>query len=73
VNPAKGKKLTNIRAAGCDENIILTPPVKMSLEKCITYINDDEMVEITPKAVRLRKILLNEQDRKRNRKTAALA
>lgn len=73
VNPAKGKKLTNIRAAGCDENIILTPPVKMSLEKCITYINDDEMVEITPKAIRLRKIYLNEQDRKRNRKTAALA
>ncbi|NLX18152.1 MAG: translational GTPase TypA, partial [Desulfobulbus sp.] len=54
VNPAKGKKLTNIRAAGADEAVILTPPVDMSLEDCISYINDDELVEITPKAVRLR-------------------
>ena len=55
VNPAKGKKLTNMRAVGCDENIILTPPVQMSLEECISYINDDELVEITPRAVRMRK------------------
>lgn len=55
VNPAKGKKLTNIRAAGCDENVVLTTPVHMSLEGCISYINDDELVEITPQAVRLRK------------------
>ncbi len=55
VNPAKGKKLTNIRAAGCDENVVLTAPVQMSLEACISYINDDELVEITPRAVRLRK------------------
>ena len=55
VNPAKGKKLTNIRAAGSDENVILTPPTKMSLEDCITFINDDELVEVTPKSVRLRK------------------
>ncbi len=55
VNPAKGKKLTNIRAAGCDENVILTTPVQMSLEACISYINDDELVEVTPQAVRLRK------------------
>jgi GTP-binding protein len=55
VNPAKGKKLTNIRAAGSDENVVLTTPVKMSLEESISYINDDELVEITPQAVRLRK------------------
>ena len=55
VNPAKGKKLTNMRASGSDEAVILTPPVKMSLEDCIAYINDDELVEVTPKAIRLRK------------------
>lgn len=55
VNPAKGKKLTNMRASGSDEAVILTPPVAMSLEDCISYINDDELVEITPKAIRLRK------------------
>ncbi len=55
VNPAKGKKLTNIRAAGSDENVVLTAPVQMSLEESISYINDDELVEITPQAVRLRK------------------
>jgi GTP-binding protein len=55
VNPAKGKKLTNIRAAGSDENVVLTTPVRMSLEESISYINDDELVEITPQAVRLRK------------------
>jgi GTP-binding protein len=55
VNPAKGKKLTNIRAAGSDENIVLTTPVHMSLEECISYINDDELVEITPQAIRMRK------------------
>ena len=55
VNPAKGKKLTNMRASGSDEAVILTPPIDMSLEDCISYINDDELVEITPKAIRLRK------------------
>jgi GTP-binding protein len=55
VNPGKGKKLTNIRAAGRDENVILTPPTRLSLEECIDYINDDELVEVTPKSVRLRK------------------
>lgn len=55
VNPAKGKKLTNMRASGSDEAVILTPPVDMSLEDCISYINDDELVEVTPKAIRLRK------------------
>lgn len=56
VNPAKGKQLTNIRAAGSDENVILTPPVRMSLEDCIAYINSDERVEVTPKSVRLLKV-----------------
>ena len=55
VNPAKAKKLTNIRAAGSDDAVILTPPRKMSLEDCISFINDDELVEITPTAIRLRK------------------
>jgi len=58
VNPAKGKQLTNIRAAGSDENIILTPPVQMTLEQCIAFINDDELVEVTPKNVRMRKRML---------------
>ena len=65
VNPAKGKQLTNIRAAGSDENVILTPPTRMSLEECIAYINDDELVEVTPKNIRLRKRSLNpKQDRR---------
>jgi GTP-binding protein len=55
VNPAKGKKLTNVRASGSDENVILTPPTRMSLEECIAYINEDELVEVTPQAIRLRK------------------
>ncbi|MDL1959367.1 MAG: translational GTPase TypA [Deltaproteobacteria bacterium] len=56
VNPAKGKKLTNLRAAGSDENVILTPPHRLSLEDCIAFINDDEIVEVTPAATRLRKL-----------------
>ncbi|MBW2682624.1 MAG: translational GTPase TypA [Deltaproteobacteria bacterium] len=55
VNPAKGKKLTNMRASGSDEAVILTPPVAMTLEDCIAYINDDELVEVTPQSIRLRK------------------
>jgi GTP-binding protein len=55
VNPAKGQKLTNMRASGSDENVILTPPTLLSLEDCIAFINDDELVEVTPKAIRLRK------------------
>lgn len=58
VNPTKEKKLTNIRAAGRDENIILTPVTPMSLEKAIEFIKDDELVEITPKSIRIRKVLL---------------
>jgi GTP-binding protein len=55
VNPAKGKKLTNVRASGTDDAVVLIPPVEMSLEDCIAYINDDELVEVTPQSIRLRK------------------
>ncbi len=65
VNPLKGKKLTNVRASGTDEAVRLTPPVRMSLEQAIAYINDDELVEVTPKIVRLRKRLLDPHERKR--------
>ena len=65
VNPTKAKQLTNIRAAGSDENLILTPPVKFSLEQALEFIDDDELVEVTPKTIRLRKKLLSENDRKR--------
>ena len=65
VNPLKGKKLTNIRAAGRDENIVLTPPVRYTLEQAMEFIEDDELVEITPASIRLRKRALKEQDRKR--------
>jgi GTP-binding protein len=65
VNPLKGKKLTNIRAAGRDENIVLTPPVRYTLEQAMEFIEDDELVEITPSSIRLRKRALKEQDRKR--------
>ena len=65
VNPLKAKQLTNIRAAGSDENIILTPPIRMSLEQALEFIDDDELVEVTPHSIRLRKKLLTENDRKR--------
>ena len=55
MNPAKGKKQTNMRAAGSDANVVLNSPIEMSLEQCMSYINDDELVEITPQAIRLRK------------------
>ena len=65
VNPLKGKQLTNIRAAGKDDAIILTPPLRYSLEQALEFIEDDELVEITPKASRIRKKHLKEQERKR--------
>lgn len=66
VNAIKAKQLTNIRAAGSDENIILTPPRKFTLEQAIDYIADDELVEVTPNFIRLRKLYLTEIDRKRH-------
>ena len=65
VNPLKAKQLNNIRAAGSDENIILTPPIKYSLEQALEFIDDDELVEVTPRHIRLRKKLLKEHERKR--------
>jgi len=65
VNPLKGKKLTNIRTQSKDENVLLTPPIRMSLEQAMEYIGDDELVEVTPKNIRLRKRHLSEGDRKR--------
>ena len=65
INPIKGKQLTNMRASGKDDAIRLTPPVIMSLEQAIAYIEDDERVEVTPKSIRIRKALLNPIDRKR--------
>ncbi len=65
VNPLKAKHLTNIRAAGSDEHILLTPPVQLSLEQALGLIEDDELVEVTPKSIRLRKKLLLERERKR--------
>jgi GTP-binding protein len=65
VNPLKAKQLTNIRAAGSDENILLTPPVKLSLEQALEFIEDDELVEVTPAAIRIRKRFLKEHERKR--------
>jgi len=70
VNPLKAKQLTNIRAAGSDENIVLTPPLKLTLETAIEFINDDELVEVTPAAIRVRKKLLREHERKRAARAA---
>ncbi|MGB8176057.1 MAG: translational GTPase TypA, partial [Pseudolabrys sp.] len=65
VNVLKGKKLTNIRTTSKDEAVRLTPPIRMTLEKALAYIEDDEFVEVTPKSIRLRKKLLDENDRKK--------
>jgi GTP-binding protein len=65
VNPMKAKQLTNVRAAGSDENILLSPPVRMTLEQALEFIDDDELVEITPAAIRVRKKWLKEHERKR--------
>ena len=71
VNPLRGKKLTNIRAAGKDDAVTLTPPVQLSLERAIAYVDDDELVEVTPSAIRLRKRFLDPHERKRAAKRAS--
>jgi len=68
VNPLKGKKLTNVRASGSDEAVRLTTPTRLGLEQAIAYINDDELVEITPSKLRLRKVVLDPHERKRKQK-----
>ncbi len=73
VNPTKAKQLTNIRAAGTDENIVLTPPIRHSLEQAMEFIDSDELVEITPNHIRIRKQYLGESDRKRNSRKAESA
>lgn len=65
VNPIKGKQLTNVRSSGTDEAVALTPPIQITLESAIEFIDDDEMVEITPKCIRIRKRFLLEHERKR--------
>ncbi len=65
VNPTKAKQLTNIRAAGTDENLVMTPPIRHTLEQALEFIEDDELVEVTPKSVRIRKKLLQENQRRR--------
>ena len=70
VNPCREKKLTNMRASGSDENILLKPAVQFSLEEALEYIEDDELVEITPTKIRIRKGLLREADRRRMARVA---
>jgi GTP-binding protein len=73
VNPIKTKKLTNIRAAGKDDAILLTPPIQLTLEYAVEFIADDELVEVTPTSIRIRKRFLKDTDRKRaSRSEAAL-
>ena len=65
VNPIKGKQLTNVRSSGTDEAVRLIPPIQVTLESAVEFIADDELVEITPKSIRIRKRFLKEHDRKR--------
>jgi GTP-binding protein len=65
VNPTKGKKLTNMRASGSDENVLLEPPRAVTLELALEYIEDDELIEVTPRAIRLRKRALGQNERKK--------
>jgi GTP-binding protein len=71
VNPIKTKQLTNIRAAGKDEAILLTPPIELTLEYAVEFIGDDELAEITPKSIRLRKRHLKENERRRAERAVA--
>jgi GTP-binding protein len=66
INVLKAKQLTNIRAAGKDDSILLTPPIRLTLERALSYIADDELVEVTPKSIRLRKAILDPHERKRD-------
>ncbi len=71
VNPTKAKQLTNIRAAGSDENLVLSPPIRYSLEQSLEFLDDDELLEVTPSSLRLRKKILRESDRKRESRKAS--
>jgi GTP-binding protein len=67
VNPTKAKQLTNVRASGTDDALTLTPAIEYTLEQALEFIEDDELVEVTPKSIRIRKRYLTENERKRNR------
>ena len=71
VNPIKGKQLTNVRASGTDEAVRLVPPIPLSLEYAVEFIADDELVEVTPKSIRIRKRYLKEHERKKMSREAA--
>jgi len=71
VNPIKGKQLTNVRSSGTDEAVTLTPSIQLTLESAIEFISDDELVEITPKTIRVRKRFLKEHERKKSSRAAA--
>jgi GTP-binding protein len=71
VNPLKGKQLTNVRASGNDEAVTLTTPVQVTLEFALEFINDDELVEVTPKSLRIRKKFLKEHERKKAARAAS--
>jgi GTP-binding protein len=73
INVLKGKKLTNMRASGKDDAVLLTPPIKLTLERAIAFIDDDEMVEVTPKSIRLRKAILDPHERKKSERRPAAA
>ena len=68
VNAQKAKQLSNMRASGSDRKMKIAPPIKMSLEEALEYLNHDELVEVTPKSIRLRKVLLDENARKKDAK-----
>ena len=70
VNPLKGKQLTNVRASGTDENIVLSPPIRMTLEQALEFVDEDELVEVTPGFLRIRKKLLEEHERKKSARSA---
>ncbi len=71
VNPIKGKQLTNVRASGTDEAVRLVPPIQLSLEYAVEFIADDELVEVTPSSIRIRKRFLKEHERKKASREAA--
>ena len=73
VNPVKTKKLTNVRAAGKDDAILLTPPIQMTLEYAVEFIDEDELVEVTPESIRIRKRFLDENERKRASRSSETA
>ena len=68
VNATEGKKLTNMRASGSDDSVRIVPKIQMTLEECMEYIQQDECIEVTPKVIRLRKSILNEEERKKYQK-----